>query len=201
METTASYPAGTTKSGTGRFGKLGLDVGLFGRWSRLLWGVAILSPFAVGAVRDLQDSGSSLSFYGLAGAYFLGIAAAYVLVYRAFGERLFARAKPWVNTGVFVGPAFVGAWWELLFQPLTGLALPSALPLAMSAYIAISFILQCKIRYGGCEVVALPIILSKRKYTTYFLPLVAVDAVEKVVVERLMAPVGQQEAMEINMDD
>ena len=201
METIANeavYHVGTAKTGTGKFGKLGLDVGLFGRWSRLLWGVAILLPVAVGAVRDLQGSGSSLSFYGLAGAYFLGIAAAYVLVYRSFGERFFARANPWVNTAVFVGPAFVGAWWELLFQPLTGLALPSALPLAMSAYIGISFILQWKIRYGGCEVVALPILLSKRRHTTYCLPLVAVDAIEKVVVDRVMAPVGRPQAMETN---
>jgi len=175
---------------------LGLDVGVFGRWSRLLWGVAILLPVVVGAIRDLQDSGSSLSFYGLAGIYFLGIAAVYVSVYVAFGERFFARANPWVNTVVFVGPTFVVAWWEILFGPLTGLDLTTALPLAMTAYIGISFILQWKIRYGGCEVVALPILFSKRRYTTYCLPLVAVDAVEKVVVERLRASVGKQEAIE-----
>ena len=188
METIASeavHHVGTTKSGTGKFGKLGLDVGLFGRWSRLLWGVAILLPLAVGAFWDLQDSGSSLTFYRLAGGYFLGIGAAYVGVYWALGERIFAKTNAWVNTAVFVGPAFVVAWWELLFRPLTGLALPLALPLGMSAYIGISFILQWKIRYGGCEVVALPILLSKRRYTTYCLPLVAVDAVEKVVVERI----------------
>ena len=185
-ETTHGDRAGKER---GKFGRLGVDVGLFGRWSRLLWGIAILIPLAFGAVQDLQSSGSSLWFYGLAGTYFLGIGAAYVSVYWAFGERFFARANPWINTLVFVGPALVVAWWELLFGPLTGLALPSGLPLGMSAYIGISFILQWKIRYGGCEVVALPIILSKRRYTTYCLPLVAVDAVEKVVVERFMAPV------------
>ena len=119
METTANeafYPVGTRKSGTGRFGKLGLDVGLFGRWSRLLWGVAILLPVTFGAVRDLQGSGSSLSFYGLAGIYLLGIAAAYVLVYRAFGERFFAKANPWVSTAVFVGPAFVGLGGSFCFN-------------------------------------------------------------------------------------
>ena len=62
-----------------------------------------------------------------------------------------------------------------------------ALPLGASAYIGISLILQWKIRYGGCEVVALPILLSKRRYTTYCLPLVALDAVEKVVVEKYPA--------------
>jgi len=172
---------------TGKFGRLGLDVGIFGRWSRLLWGIAILLPLAVGAVQDIQGSVSSPSFYGLAGLYFLGIGAAYVLVYWSLGERIFARANPWVNTAVFVAPAFAAAWWEILIQPLTGIGLTSSLPTAMSAYIGISFILQWKIRYGGCEVVALPIILTKRRYTTYCIPLVAVDAVEKLVVERIKA--------------
>ncbi len=189
MENIASEPAqdvGTAKSGSGSFGKLGLDVGIFGRWSRLLWGAAILLPLAFGAVGDLQSSGTSLSFYGLAGVYVVGISAAYVAVYWAFGERIFARANPWVNTAVFVGPAFVVDWWDLLFRPLTGLALTTALQLGATMYIGISFILQWKIKYGGCEVVALPIILSKRRYTTYCLPLVALDAVEKVVVERVL---------------
>ena len=181
------HQVGTRKSAAHKFGKLGLDVGMFGRWSRLLWGIAILLPLAIGAVQDIQGSGSSLSFYGLAGVYFLGIGAAYVLVYWSLGERIFARANPWFNTAVFVGPAFVAAWWEILIQPLTGIGLTSSLPSAMSAYIGISFILQWKIRYGGCEVVALPIILSKRRYTTYCIPLVAVDAVEKVVVEQIAA--------------
>ena len=189
MDNIAKEPVqdvGPAVSGVRKFGRLGLDVGVFGRWSRLLWGVAILLPLAFGAVGDLQSSGTSLSFYGLAGVYVVGISAAYVAVYWAFGERIFARANPWVNTAVFVGPAFVVAWWDLVFGPLTGLSLPTALPLAASVYIGISFILQWKIKYGGCEVVALPIILSKRRYTTYCLPLVALDAVEKVVVERVL---------------
>ena len=88
----------------GRFGKPDLDVGIFGRGSRLLWGLAFL------------------------------------------------------------------------------------LPLAMSVYIGLSFILQWKMRYGGCEVVALSIILSRRRYTTYCIPLIALDAVEKVVIERVLPP-------------
>ena len=71
MDTIASETirtAGPTQGRTGRFGKLGLDVGVFGRWSRLLWGVAIILPLAFGAFQDLQRSGSSLWFYGLATA-------------------------------------------------------------------------------------------------------------------------------------
>lgn len=188
VDNEAVHQHGIEKTAAGKFGKLGLDVGILGRWSRLLFGVATLLALAVGAIHDIQDSDSWLSFYGLAGIYFLGIGAAYVFVYSAFGERIFARANPWFNTAVFVGPAFVVAWWEVLIHPLTGLDLPSSFPLAMSLYIGISFVLQWKIRYGGCEVVALPIILSKRRYTTYCIPLIALDAVEKVVVERIVTP-------------
>jgi hypothetical protein len=46
-------------------------------------------------------------------------------------------------------------------------------------YVGISLLLQWKIKYGGCEVVSLPIILFKRRYVTYCIPLVAVDAMEK----------------------
>jgi len=178
----------STQKSFGKFGRLGLDVGLLGRWSRLLWGVGLLLPLAFGGANDLRGSASSLSFYGLAAVYFIAIVVAYVLVYWSLGERIFARANPWFNTAVFVGPAIVAAWWEILIEPATGFGLPSALPLAMTVYIGVSFILQWRIKYGGCEVVALPIILTKRRYTTYCIPLFALDAVEKVVVERVLAP-------------
>ena len=165
-----------------------MDVGIFGRWSRLLWGLVLLLPLAFGGAQDLRGSASSLSFYGLAAVYFIAIVVVYVAVYWSLGERIFSRANPWFNTAVFVGPAFVAAWWEILIEPSTGFGPPTALPLAMTVYIGLSFILQWKIKYGGCEVVALPIILSKRRYTTYCIPLIALDAVEKVVVERVLSP-------------
>ena len=48
----------------------------------------------------------------LAGVYVIGISAAYVGVYWAFGERIFARANPWVNTArpwLRSGYSFCGA--------------------------------------------------------------------------------------------
>ncbi len=169
-----------------KYGKLGMDVGFVGRWSRLVWGILILAPFAFGIVEDLSDSGGwSLSFYGFSALYLVGIALAYTVVYRVFGEIIFARSNPWVNTLIFVGPAFVVAWWDFIIAPFVGTELPNAFSLAMGVYIGLSFILQWRIKYGGCEVVALPIILFKKRYTTYCMPLVALDAVEKKVVETL----------------
>jgi len=58
------------------------------------------------------------------------------------------------------------------------------LQLAMGVYVGISFILQWRINYGGCEVVAIPILLFKRRYVSYCIPLVVADAVEKAIVDR-----------------
>jgi len=173
----------TEQASRSRFGTLGLDVGVFGRWSRLAWGVLLLIPIAYAVVTsDLLDSGV---FYSQAVLYLVGITAAYVFVYWAFGERFFASANPWVNTAIFVGPAFTVGWWPILVAPVTGFELPEALVLAMGVYIGVSFILQWRIGYGGCEVVSIPIILLRRRYVTYCIPLVALDAVEKKIVDSL----------------
>ncbi len=171
----------TEHVGRSGFGTLGLDVGVFGRWSRLAWGLLLLAPIVYAVVTsDVLHSGT---FYLRALLYLAGITAAYVGVYWAFGERFFATANPWVNTAIFVGPAFTIGWWPILIAPATGVELPDALVLAMGVYIGVSFILQWRIEYGGCEVVSIPIILLRRRYVTYCIPLVALDAVEKKIVD------------------
>ena len=171
----------TEQESRSRFGTLGLDVGVFGRWSRLVWGLMLLAPIVFAVITsDRLDSGE---FYLQATLYLVGITAAYVLVYWAFGERFFATANPWVNTAIFVGPAFTVGWWPILVAPATGVELPEALVLAMGVYIGVSFILQWRIGYGGCEVVSIPIILLRRRYVTYCIPLIALDAVEKKIVD------------------
>lgn len=167
-----------------RYGKLGVDVGIFGRWSRLFWGILILAPLTIATLQDIADGGVSSSFYVQTALYFAGILVAYTAVYWFLGERLFARANPWINTVILVGPAIVVAWWNLILYPITGFRLPGPLQLAMGLYIGISFILQWKISYGGCEVVSIPILLFKRRYATYCVPLVALDAVEKAIIDR-----------------
>jgi len=112
------------------------------------------------------------------------ITVAYTTVYLYLGERLFATANPWLDTAILVGPAFVTAWWQFAIGPITAIRLPTGLSLAMGLYVGISLILQWHIRYGGCEVVAIPILLFKKRYITYCIPLVAADAVEKAIVDR-----------------
>ena len=160
---------------------VGLDVGSVGRWSRLVWGVLILLASVSAIFQGSQGAGLNPTFYGIALLYFIGITAGYVAAYWLLGERLLAQGNPWINTLILVGPAVVAICWNFVILPSTGIELPAALSLAVGAYIGISLLLQWQIKYGGCEVVALPIIILKRRYTTYCVALVALDAVEKQV--------------------
>ena len=164
------------------FKTVGLDVGAVGRWSRLVMGALILAPLVEQVLRDSSSLGS-VNFYGEAILYLLGIVVSYLAVYYLLGERLFAKANPWINTLILVGPALVVVWWNTVLGPTVGVALPGALAFAFGLYVGISFILQWKIRYGGCEVVSIPILLLKRRYTTYCIPIVVLDAVEKKIAE------------------
>jgi len=182
----------TSQKTTSKYGTVGLDVGGVGRWSRLIFGLLILLPLAASIIQDFSQRSLSFAFYGLTALYFIIIVVGYSGGYWFLGERLFAQANPWLNTLILVGPAFVIAWWDFLVFPFTGIRLPGAFQLAMGLYISLSFILQWRIKYGGCEVVAIPILLFKKRYTTYCIPIVAMDAVEKAIVDRTGKPGREQ---------
>ena len=74
--------------------------------------------------------------------------------------------------------------WNPILSGVTWIVLPIPFILAMGLYIGASFLLQWKLKYGGGEGVAIPILLFTKRYATYCIPLVAVDAVEKVVADR-----------------
>lgn len=164
-----------------RFGTLGINIGFFGRWIRLIWGSLILVPLLVQSAQGI--GAGNLNFYGLSFLYVLLILGVYTLSYYLLGARVLARSGL-LNTVIFVAPAILTNVWNPIFSGPTGLVLPGSFIFAMVLYIGFSFILQWKLKYGGCEVVAVPILLLKKRYATYCVPLVAVDAVEKAVSDR-----------------
>ena len=172
------------KRSDSRFGRLGIEVGTVGRWARLGIGALMLAPIAVKVAGDLVGDGDPLSFYLRAALYTAAIAATFVMVYRLLSPRVLERVGPWTNTAIFVGPAFTAAWWPVLLGPWIGIALPADLTLAVGAYIGLSFLLQWRIGYGGCEGVSLPIALGAPRHATYCVPLVVADVVEKRIVDR-----------------
>lgn len=168
-----------------RYGTLGVDVGRVGHWARLVFGLLLLVLVAVNLLARISLPAGGLLFFGQLFLYFLAIVVVYTGVYWFLGERgVLAHLSPWASTAIFVGPAFVVAWWDFLIEPITGIHLPGAFWLAMLAYIGLSFLLQWRLSYGGCEVVSLPILLFRKRYPTYCIPLVALDAVEKAVMDR-----------------
>jgi hypothetical protein len=173
---------------TSKFGRLGIEVGAFGRWVRLGFGILLLAPVATQIASDIGGEGEPLSYYVRAAAYLVAISAAYVAVYRVLSPSVLSRTGPWINTVIFVGPAFAAVWWATIIEPATSVALPADFALAFGAYVGLSFLLQWRIGYGGCEVVSLPIALGAPRHATYCIPLVAADVIEKRIIDRVGAP-------------
>jgi len=175
---------------TSGFGTLGVNIGWFGRWSRVVYGALLLSPLLLfmfgeaSAGRIPFNSSLGLIFLGVMALYFGVILAAYFAAYYTLGPRVFNRGNAWLNTAILVVPAMVLGLWNFVIPPLGGVALPLTLIAALSIYIGVSLFIQARIKYGGCEVVAIPQLFMKKKYATYCIPIVAADALEKRIVDR-----------------
>ena len=116
------------------YGILGLDIGKAGRWTRLLVGLMYLIPLTYSILINpktlstitwtMEISQNVIGFYILLLMYFIGIILAYLLVYRAFGERVFAKNNVWLNTLVFVGPPNTIGYWNIVFAPFNHFEMP-----------------------------------------------------------------------------
>ena len=91
-----------------KYGVLGLDVGNIGRWTRLLVGLVYLIPLIFSILIDPETlniltqtiiiSQNVIGFYILLITYFIGIVLLYLLVYKIFGEKVFAKNNGWLNS-------------------------------------------------------------------------------------------------------
>ncbi len=150
---------------------LGLDAGFFGRWGRLILG-GLVPLFSIG--RLLLTNRPSVEFAIAATAYFVAIFVVYMAAHYFLGERLFARMNPWIGTLILVGPPTVAL--------ILGLG-PNAFQLALALYISISLIFNFVMSYGGCEVMAIPSLVFRRRYVVYC-PWNVVDVVDKMIDTR-----------------
>lgn len=147
--------------------RLGNDVRVVGRWARLILGVVIIVDLA----GELIALALPPTFYLQSGLYFAGIFLVYLAAFYFLGERLLARANPWVGTFLLVVPAVAALFLDFL---------PSAFRLALLLYIGISLILNFAMSYGGCEVLAIPTFIFRRRYTVYC-PSTVVDLIENAI--------------------
>lgn len=138
---------------------IGNDMGRFGAAYRLILAVYFIAIFILKPlVLDPQPLDEVWSFLGETAFWVVAIAGIYFAVFYALKDIVLARLNPWAGTAIFLGtPALLG---------LMGL-IPTPVSVAFGVYVSLSLFLAIKMRYGGCEVVALPTYLLRRRFTMY----------------------------------
>ncbi len=159
--------------------EIGYDIGSFGRWFRLYMGFLLISlllfinPF----VSSTIASDGMLRVAAELGGYIILWVGIYMAAFHFLAKFLCEKVHPWVATAVFLGPPLV-----LIVMGI----IPPMFATAFGIYVGLSFIVMFAIRYGGCEVVAIPTLVLKQRYTVYC-PLNAIDVVERAALQDEMS--------------
>ena len=151
------------------YGKLGRDVGVVGRWFRLIAG-GVLAGYVI--YRTAQAP--SITALTALAPYFVAALGAYTAAIYFLGQRLLATSSGWVGTVILLGPLAVIFGFQLG---------PDVFRQALLLYIGVSWIFSFFMRYGGCEVISIPGLLLGTRYTAYC-PANVIDVVEKAVTDR-----------------
>jgi hypothetical protein len=106
--------------------------------------------------------------------YFVLSLMVYTVAFYALRESVLARMNPWIGTAILLTPVLVVLMFDLG---------PPAFQIGINAYVGTSLIVASFMRYGGCEVVAVPSLLFGKRYVVYC-PYNVIDVVEKAVVDR-----------------
>ncbi len=139
--------------------EIGNDMGRYGAVYRLIFAVYFIAIFILKPlVLDPQPLDEVWSFLGETALWVVVIAGIYFTVFYALQGIVLARLNPWARTAIFLGtPTLLG---------LMGL-MPTPVSVAFGVYDNLSLFLAVKMRYGGCEVIALPTYILRRRYTSY----------------------------------
>lgn len=146
------------------------------RVGRELWAAGRAARILAGALFLAAALGTAVTFHLISLSGLVGIAATVAAAGAAYttgmwwlGERFLARADPWLAALALILPLAVVAALPFL---------PRAISVGLDAYIAISLLAQAVIGYGGCEVVSIPTLVLRRRFTVYC-AMNGVDLVER----------------------
>lgn len=173
---TRSRTAGSTTSESSRTAgdlfRIGLGVGTFGRWFRLLIGLNAVVYLSINPILlNPLPPGDLLPYFGDVALWFAGIATAYMAGVWLYARLPASLLNPWAGTAIFLGvPTLLRVF---------GIA-PMSFQIAFGFYIGVSLIATFFMRYGGCEVIAFPSLFLRRRFTMYC-PYNGIDAVERGV--------------------
>lgn len=151
------------------YGKIGRDVGVVGRWIRLIAGGSLSSY----VLYQAAQASAATEVMELA-LYFVATLSVYMAAEFLLGARLLSKVSAWQRTAILLGPLVV------TFALQLG---PHVFHHALLLYIGVSLIFSFFMRYGGCEVMSIPGLIFGTRHTVYC-PLNVVDAVEKAAVDR-----------------
>ena len=140
-----------------QYGKVGRDVGVVGRWIRLLMGILITLMVLFDFVGGTHTH--SLRTNALIALFLVGFVLAYYAAYLLVAERVKDKS-PWIPTIIFVFPAIYFSVinasvvpFELSLGYLIGMPyINHPISIAILLYIGISFPVQFFTKYGGCKV-------------------------------------------------
>lgn len=154
---------------------LGRDLGPVGRLVRVVAGLASIGLGGWLAT----DDGLAAREAAEIGGYLVLITGFYLASTAVLGPRLLGQISPWTATTLFLTPLVV-------LGALPGV--PDPLRAAVALYYGVSLLLIAAIRYGGCEVVGIPMAVLRRRDVVYC-PLNAIDAVERPLAQVPRRPV------------
>jgi hypothetical protein len=132
--------------------RVGRDLLPIGRLMRFVAGALLVAA----AVLTGFQAVSSPRQLGLAIVAFAVSRLAYTALTWLVGDQLFARVGPWLSAIVLVAPATA-----ILF------VIPTAAIVGYDAFLGVSMLVQAAIGYGGCEILGIPTLALRRRYTVY----------------------------------
>ena len=171
------------------YGQVGWDVGIVGRWFRLVMGISMMTLVVLDFAGGSHTH--SLGTNVLTVLFFVGFVLVYLAAYLLVVERVKDKS-PWIPTMIFVLPAMyfiINGMMiprELSFGYLIGMPYVNhPLSLAILLYVGISLPVQFFTKYGGCEVIAIQNLIYRKRCLSYCVPLLPIDMAEKVIVDAL----------------
>jgi hypothetical protein len=144
---------------------VGREIGWWGRCTRVVLGLLGL----VFIVEQVSQAGLAGALIGQLASGALLSMALYIVLFWALSERMLTHAHPWLGTVIFWLPA---ASIPFLFL------IPWGWGFGVLLYLCVSLLVAALTSYGGCELVAFPSLLFRRKCIVYC-PLNAIDLVER----------------------
>jgi Family of unknown function (DUF6410) len=145
---------------------LGYSLGPAGACVRLVAGGLAIAA----TIRFVEDAHSTLIVEVLAG--FVGTTLLYLALFAGLGGRVVSRVDPWIGTAVLLAP-----FWARQLLPI-----PDAARQGVLAYVGVGLVVDVALGYGGCEVVAIPTALLRRRYVVYC-PYNMIDAAERSLTQ------------------